>query len=209
MQVLIIQNTSVPDSVWNSLLQQKDTSVCRHHGISEIEKQDWDLLIDFDFELHPSAITNYKQCKKPVLIASVLYTLQELQINHEPIARFNHWNEFENKTLLEYAVTEKQTGQFEQLFEQLHIPATQTADVTGFITPRILSLIINEAYLAVEENVSGRAEIDTAMKLGTNYPYGPFEWCERIGVEKVHSLLTKLSVTDSRYQPASQLKQKC
>lgn len=209
MQVFILQDSPVADSFWDNLLQQKDISVYRYHGISEIQNQDWDLLIDFDFELHPSVITYYKQSKKPVLIASVLYSLQELQINHEPIARFNHWNVFENKTLLEYAATETQTGLFEQLFEQLNIPATQTADVTGFITPRILSLIINEACLALEENVSGSTEIDTAMKLGTNYPYGPFEWCERIGAGKVCSLLTKLSVSDSRYQPALHLKQKC
>ena len=63
-------------------------------------------------------------------------------------------------------------------------------------------MIINEAYFTVEDHVSTKAEIDTAMKLGTNYPYGPFEWAELIGTANILALLQKLNTTDSRYQPA-------
>jgi len=45
-------------------------------------------------------------------------------------------------------------------------------DQPGFVTARVLSMIINEAWLALEEGVSTKAEIDIAMKLGTNYPLG-------------------------------------
>jgi 3-hydroxyacyl-CoA dehydrogenase len=45
-------------------------------------------------------------------------------------------------------------------------------------------MIINEAYFALEDNVSTKAETDIAMKLGTNYPYGPFEWGQLIGLKK-------------------------
>ena len=54
-------------------------------------------------------------------------------------------------------------------------------------------MIVNEAFIALKEDVSTKNEIDTAMKLGTNYPYGPFEWCEKIGREKIRSLLQQLS----------------
>ncbi len=40
------------------------------------------------------------------------------------------------------------------------------------------------------------------MKLGTNYPFGPFEWSEIIGLRKIHDLLMALSETDKRYTPA-------
>ena len=43
------------------------------------------------------------------------------------------------------------------------------------------------------------------MKLGTNYPYGPFEWSKKIGVQNIASLLTGLSQTEKRYQPADLL----
>ena len=68
-----------------------------------------------------------------------------------------------------------------------------TPDDYGFIAARIIAMIINEAYYALQENVSTKQQIDIAMKLGTNYPYGPFEWSEKIGIEKIYLLLKKLS----------------
>jgi 3-hydroxybutyryl-CoA dehydrogenase len=78
-------------------------------------------------------------------------------------------------------------------------------DEKGLISARIVSMIINEAFFALEEKVSSKEEIDTAMKLGTNYPYGPFEWGEKIGFKKIVSLLTALSNEEERYQPAALL----
>ncbi len=66
-------------------------------------------------------------------------------------------------------------------------------DEPGFVTPRVISMIINEAYFAFAEGVSTPEEIDTAMKLGTNYPYGPIEWGNRIGLQNVVRLLKKLA----------------
>ena len=56
--------------------------------------------------------------------------------------------------------------------------------------------------MALEENISTKQEINTAMKLGTNYPFGPFEWAERIGIEKIYSLLQVLSKESLRYHPS-------
>jgi len=63
-------------------------------------------------------------------------------------------------------------------------------DQVGLVTPRVIGMIINEAYFAIQENIASRSDIDLAMKLGTNYPFGPFEWCERIGIKNVYELLT-------------------
>jgi len=60
-------------------------------------------------------------------------------------------------------------------------------------------MIINEAYFALGDKVSTKDEIDTAMKLGTNYPYGPFEWSRKIGLKNVYQLLSVLSKEDHRY----------
>ena len=45
------------------------------------------------------------------------------------------------------------------------------------------------------------------MKLGTRYPFGPFEWREKIGIKEIYSLLSKLSTTHKRYEPSELLKQ--
>ena len=74
------------------------------------------------------------------------------------------------------------------------------------VSARVISMIINEAYFAMEDGISTPEEIDTAMKLGTNYPKGPFEWKSQIGITPVFSLLEKLSKTDSKYTPSTLLK---
>jgi len=70
----------------------------------------------------------------------------------------------------------------------------------------VVSTIINEAYFSIEDEISSREEIDIAMKLGTNYPYGPFEWSKLIGLKKIYSLLERLSKENSRYIPSDLLK---
>jgi 3-hydroxybutyryl-CoA dehydrogenase len=82
---------------------------------------------------------------------------------------------------------------------------TATADIEGFITPRIIAMIINEAYFAIGEDVSTKAQIDVAMKAGTNYPYGPFAWAEKIGKKRISDLLLSMYKTNARYQPAPAL----
>ena len=69
-------------------------------------------------------------------------------------------------------------------------------------------MIINEAFFALGEGVSTMEEINLAMKLGTNCPYGPFEWEEKIGLQNIYRLLHKLSATDKRYSIAPLLKKK-
>jgi 3-hydroxybutyryl-CoA dehydrogenase len=70
-----------------------------------------------------------------------------------------------------------------------------------YIFARVLGGIINEAMWAVTQEVASQKDIDTAMKLGTNYPLGPLEWAEKIGLEKVQHLLTALNetVADDRF----------
>jgi 3-hydroxybutyryl-CoA dehydrogenase len=70
------------------------------------------------------------------------------------------------------------------------------------ITDRVLATIVNEAASAVAEGVAEPAAIDTAMRLGTNYPAGPLEWGERVGLAYVVSVLDALhaGVPDGRYR---------
>jgi 3-hydroxybutyryl-CoA dehydrogenase len=91
------------------------------------------------------------------------------------------------------------------LYQQLDCRYLAAPDVPGMISARVVAGIINEAWYTWEEKVSTKEEIDTAMRLGTNYPFGPFEWGERIGLGEVTRLLLALSKTDERYTPAGLL----
>lgn len=75
-------------------------------------------------------------------------------------------------------------------------------DRAGMVNLRIISLIINEAYLVLQEHTANENDIDTAMKLGTNYPYGPIEWSKRIGLDLVYNVLQSMysEFGDDRYR---------
>jgi 3-hydroxybutyryl-CoA dehydrogenase len=57
---------------------------------------------------------------------------------------------------------------------------------------RVISCIVNEAFLALSEGVATAEDIDRAMKLGANYPKGPFEWEKEIGTRSIVEALDSL-----------------
>jgi 3-hydroxybutyryl-CoA dehydrogenase len=73
---------------------------------------------------------------------------------------------------------------------------------SGQIGARILATLVNEAASAVADGVATPESIDRAMRLGTNYPSGPLEWGERIGLSHVVHTLDALhaAVPDGRYR---------
>ncbi len=148
----------------------------------------------------PVILQHLKSLKKPVFINAVESTITELNTPAN-VYRINAWPSFLNRQVWEIAG--KVDESVKVLFSALNIKINHVQDEPGFIAARIIAMIINEAYFAIEEAVSSKDEINTAMKLGTNYPYGPFEWAALIGINNVLSLLQKLNQTDSRYQPAA------
>ena len=70
------------------------------------------------------------------------------------------------------------------------------------VEARLLATIVNEAASAVAEGVASPDAIDTAMRLGTNWPEGPLAWGERIGLTSVVHTLDALhaAVPDGRYR---------
>ena len=141
-----------------------------------------------------------KLLPKAVIVNSVVKTIDE--IGH-PFIRINGWPTFlKRKTVEASCKQETDKTIAEKIFASLNRKVEWVPDVPGFISARVVSMIINEAYFAFSENVSSKEEIDTAMKLGTNYPYGPFEWATAIGLKNINSLLTQLSNAEKRYQPS-------
>lgn len=92
----------------------------------------------------------------------------------------------------------------DQFAKDLGKESARVQDSAGMVLPRILCMLINEAYFALTENVALPDDIDTAMKLGTNYPFGPVEWAERIGVRQVYAVMKGLHQTlgEDRYRCA-------
>ena len=69
------------------------------------------------------------------------------------------------------------------------------ADTPGLVVARTLSMLINEAADAVLQGVCSADGADAAMKLGLNYPAGPFDWLRAWSVDGVIGVLRALDAT--------------
>ena len=186
-------------------------------GIDDSCKVDWidsskefstytdaDAVIDLLFEHNgydSSHLTDL--LKRPVFVNSMNKTIVEIGL---PVIRMNAWQGFLKRSVAEVCCNDVASkNEAEKILGLLNRKAEWVPDIKGFVSSRIVSMIINEAYFALQENVSTKEEIDIAMRLGTNYPYGPFEWSKIIGLKNIATLLTELSKTEKRYQPADLL----
>jgi 3-hydroxybutyryl-CoA dehydrogenase len=198
MRMIVI---SASDSQWYELTSLR----------SNVEWQRVNSAADFNQYKNADAFFNLKEneisealnsFEKPVIINSVVNTLCQLNLS-ENILRINGWPGFLTRSVWEIAGAIN--AEVESLFTLLNIKINFVKDEPGFISARVIAMIINEAYFALEDGVSTKAEIDTAMKLGTNYPLGPFEWAEMIGKKNILALLQQLHLTDNRYKPSQLL----
>ena len=94
-------------------------------------------------------------------------------------------------------------------WQALGLSPVVVQDAVGMVHPRILCALINEAAFAVMEGVAAPEDIDTAMKLGTNYPRGPLEWGDLIGLDLVVAILDALEAEhrSGAYRAAPRLRQ--
>jgi len=163
-----------------------------------------DVIIDLLFEK-----SNRPSLKKflPAIVVVNDMMNESAAISSEFI-RLNGWPGFLKRPVVECSSgNDSNRKKAEELFQIFGKKTEWVTNIPGFVSARVISMIINEAYFAIEDEVSTREEIDTAMKLGTNYPFGPFEWSRLIGIKNIFELLETLSVSNGRYSPASVLKQ--
>jgi 3-hydroxybutyryl-CoA dehydrogenase len=167
---------------------------------------DADVYIDLLFEPDVERTQHLKRLlPKPVIVNSVSYTTKKIGAD---FIRINAWPGLLQRPVMEVALAPAiNEAIVKEIFDQLQWNYVIVPDIAGMITARVLATIINEAYFTLGARVSTREEIDIAMKLGTSYPYGPFEWSAKIGLKRIYELLTELSDVDKRYTPAPLLVQ--
>jgi 3-hydroxybutyryl-CoA dehydrogenase len=208
MKIVIVSSTAHPP-----LFPEHAADCITVRTVEELQgHRDADLFIDLDFERHDGSAPDGARISAlgellpaPIMINAVVHTLAEIG---RPFIRINGWPGFTERAIQELVAPDMDVaGQMGEFFALLGRGCRHVPDIPGMITARILATIINEAWYTWEAGVSTKEEIDTAMKLGTNYPYGPFEWGQQIGLARIVSLLKVLSVTNARYMPANSLQQ--
>jgi 3-hydroxybutyryl-CoA dehydrogenase len=216
MNILIIGE----EQHYTAFLQKGGLSGHRVQQVTTAERietlEDYRLVIDLDFDEHTERARIYaKHPQVPVLAAIVRTSLADVMNNYAFEQGFNiigcNWLPgFVAMPVTEVSVMdEEQKIRMAQIMEELGWEYEIVEDRVGLVTPRVVCMIINEAYMAAEEGTASREDINIAMRLGTNYPRGPFEWCEEISVRQVYSVLDAVykATGNERYKISALLAQ--
>ena len=185
--------------------------------LTEITKEAFfeaDVVFDFFIAEEPEALEFYEQ--RPDLNIFTNMAMSSFgnlkiyqQATQNTVYGFNGLRTFINRGVLECTLQKEQDREkLKVLCGKLGTDFEVVEDRVGMVTPRIICMIINEAFYTVQEGTAEEKDIDLGMKLGTNYPFGPFEWCEKIGLEKVYELLEAIydDTKEERYKICPKLK---
>ncbi|MGH2574354.1 MAG: 3-hydroxyacyl-CoA dehydrogenase family protein [Ignavibacteria bacterium] len=159
-----------------------------------------------------------ENCSKsvPVISSSLCNSISEqssVSKFPERLVGIGLYKTFSKSNLLEIAPSKITDGKIlkntENFLKSANINYTIVPDRVGLVFPRILSMLINEAAQVYAEKIASLEDIDTAMKLGTNYPFGPLEWADKIGIDLICNLLESLhrDFGEDRYKPHQLLKE--
>lgn len=171
-------------------------------GIADIATIDWAMKTIGGFKMGPFELTD-------MIGHDVNYTVTETV-----------WKEFyfdprfkpsiSQKRLVEAGFYGKKTGQgFYNYAEGVVQPkATEDPAKGNYIFNRIVCMLINEAYDALNLQVASAEDIDLAMTKGVNYPKGLLAWAKEIGLKNVLTTLQNLyeEYNEDRYRPNVLLK---
>lgn len=152
----------------------------------------------------------------PILSSSITITATEQStwiVGNHRLVGIAALPSFFDKPLLEVAPTiyspKETVDTISRFLQTIHKQPEIVQDRIGMVLPRILCQMINEAVFAVTEEIASPQDIDTALKLGMNFPFGPIEWADRIGLKQVFAVVNALhhDLQEERYRPAPLLRQ--
>jgi 3-hydroxybutyryl-CoA dehydrogenase len=196
--VVVADDSQVEELLSNRGENEVDLTLI--NTVEESADKDADALIDLRFDGSRDRIALLKESFSGIVIVnSVVVTLRKMDA---PFTRINAWPGFLGRPVVEASTNDESAkDSVQNIFSFLGKQVEWLPDTPGFVSARVIAMIINEAWFSLDEKISTREEIDAAMRLGTNYPHGPFEWCEKIGAKNVHALLNELAEMEQRYHP--------
>jgi 3-hydroxybutyryl-CoA dehydrogenase len=217
MKILVTGEKERADELRKRFSTLHDLEIDYTDGDEDEDYKEYDAIFDLNFDDDISALQYYAPLKeKPVFVNAVKTTLNEAVYATGTKVKcrlfgINALAGFLSQSKWEISLYRKfETPELDNLTRQLGVEYLSVEDRVGMIKPRIIFMIINEACYTLQEGTASIEDIDTSMKLGTNYPYGPFEWCDKIGVTAVFETLAALyeDTKDERYKICPVLKTK-
>lgn len=213
-KILVIGNELNLSEFQSKFTAEHDYEFCQGY-LMQHELEEYDIVFDFLIGDNPEQFEMYAEVPDlPVFVNAPKISLGELayyqpEVNCK-LFGFNGLPSFLNRTLLEVSCLNPEDEELlKEIGAELQTDLELVNDRVGMVTPRIICMIINEAFYTLQEGTASIADIDQGMKLGTNYPFGPFEWCDRIGLQHVYELLEAMydDTKEERYKICPLLKQ--
>ena len=176
--------------------------------------EDYEIIFDFGIDESPENLGFYEGKEdKFVFVCTPKLQLAELMFHYGDVRcklfGFNALPTFIDREYMEVTLLRKEDkAALEYICKELDTECLIVEDRVGMVTPRIIFMIINEACYTLQEGTATIEDIDLGMKLGTNYPKGPFEWCDEIGIHHVFETLEAVyeDTGDERYKICPLLK---
>ena len=190
-----------------------DNLVC--HEFQKLEDipvsvlQQSNVLINFEFDQHAENITDYLNTTCPLILLSAVFKKLPNQENNSidsEVFGFNGLQGFISNGCWEISNPYKcNTAILLSFLSEINKEMVWVENQVGLVAPRILFQILKEADQAYINKIATKSDIDLAMKLGTNYPKGPFEWMNDFSEKQISDLLQAIrqSSNDSRYEPTA------
>lgn len=190
-------------------------------GLMMDEARDADVVIDLHNESREAKqelLLGLSQAVPPeaLVLASVLPTsatqAAAWMANPQRVVGFGVLPPIRSGGMVELAralqTGDRSAAEAEAFWRGLDCEPVWVKDGPGLVRARIVCSLINEAVSALMEGVASAGDIDQAMRLGTNYPYGPLEWADLIGLDTVLGVMTGLFEEwgDDRYRPSPLLR---
>ena len=196
MRICVLSN----DEAWKSLFVGQAVTLLDADHATDVLSDD----VLFDLRDEAWDLERYLQYHGPVFLAAVVGTRAEHKAPAH-VVRINAWPGMLSRPAVEAVGDASIRPAAESVLSCLGKTIAWVDDLVGMVSPRVIAMIINEAGFAWEEGVSQKASIDVAMKLGTNYPLGPFEWGTMIGWQRLKQLQKALAKEAGLYQPSQTL----
>ncbi|MEI7811921.1 MAG: 3-hydroxyacyl-CoA dehydrogenase NAD-binding domain-containing protein [Ignavibacteria bacterium] len=201
---------------WAMTKSEKKSVLSRIKWTIEIkEVEECDLIIeavDENFALKKEIIEQIDKLAKPnTIILSNTSTLSLTKIaeaasRRDKIVGMHFLNPVPKVPLVElvkaFDTSDETMVRVKEFAKKIGKTAVEVYEYPGFVTTRAIVPLLNEAMYILMEGVATAEGIDTAMKLGYNFPLGPLEMADVMGLDEVLAWMETLWTTlgEPRYR---------